>query len=242
LDGDDVVDDLLFNEIKSQGEFDYLIFGFDTVNEKLEKLTPFSKKYIYPKILNQLNVLEWFLLKNFTICIGSAVYKREIIIKNNLTFGEKYKYGEDISFFIKYLAHVKNIKVIEKSLMFYVMRDGSSIDLLNKPNYKSLNSYEECHSYLLSNNIPEKTARIIQSCLIPGSIVAQNLRYIKKSKSNDYQIPHDIKSKLKKINFYDCVFLKKSRGILLYLASVLLVIIDMNFIKILLIRKSQFDR
>jgi glycosyltransferase involved in cell wall biosynthesis len=241
LDGDDIVDDLLFDKIKNQGDFDYLIFGFDTVNEKLETLIPFSKKYIYPKNLNQLNVLKWFLLKNFTICIGSAVYKKEIIIKNNLIFGEKYKYGEDISFFIKYLAHVKNIKVIEKSLMFYVMRDGSAIDILKEPNYESLEAYEECHKYLLANNIPKNIARIIQSCLIPGSIVAQNLKYIKNNNPLNYQIPNYIKAKLKKINFYDCVMKKRKRGLVLYISSLLLQIINLNVLKSL-IKIAYYDK
>lgn len=224
LDGDDFVSEDLILKIRKKGEFDYLIFGFDTVNEKGELLTAFTSKYIYPKADQSAElVLRDFLLKNFTICIGSSVFNRNIISSNNLKFGEEYAYGEDVSFFAKYMAHTKSIKVIKESLMFYLIHGNSAMSRNTKPNYVTIRALEEVYNYLLDNGINKKVARVCYSCMITGSILAQNIRAAGNGLSYSKELlPGNIKKKLAKINFYDCLVLKKKRGLGLYLGCKIL--------------------
>ncbi len=224
LDGDDLVSEDLVLRIRNKDEFDYLIFGFDTVNEKGELLTAFASKYIYPKkYLRAELVLRDFLLKNFTICIGSSVFRRSIIINNNLKFGEEYAYGEDVSFFAKYMVHANNVKVINESLMFYLIHGNSAMSRITKPNYAAIKALEEVYEYLMTNGIKRKVARICYSCMISGSILAQNIRAAGNGLTYSKDLlPINIKEKLAKINFYDCLVLKKKRGLGLYLGCKIL--------------------
>lgn len=226
LDGDDFVSNDFVSRVLAIKEFDVLLFGFDKVDEEFNVIESFEDKYSYPKDgISNVEVLEKQLLKDFTICACSVVFKKRIIQENELFLDENASVVEVLTMFLKYLAHVSVVRIIPQSLFFYVMRKGSTVDSFIGPNYEAVQNLLPCYDYLISKGIDKRIARLIKTIVIPGAIVSRNLRMATQgfvfSKEKNL-LPPDIRGNLKNVNFIDSLIRKRRRGVLLFLLSYLL--------------------
>lgn len=121
IDGDDWIEkntiETIFNNIE---EFDMLTFGFNwNFLEKLIVDLRFQKNEIFNK-----DIENEIFKNNINTAVWNKVFKKEIIIKNNLKF-PALKGAEDYLFIYEYLQRCQNVKKISVPLYNYNQRENS---------------------------------------------------------------------------------------------------------------------
>lgn len=86
-----------------------------------------------------------------------AIYKREIITKNNLSFSSDYLIGEDLLFLNKFLIAARNLYLVNDVYYYYYRRENSSDSkILCEEKIKSaLNIFEKITDNINANLDPE---------------------------------------------------------------------------------------
>lgn len=162
IDSDDYIEnDFLNTIINNLEDTQLLCYGYN----KLYK----TKKV--PIILNE-NIdrkenVEYEILfgENIGGFLWNKIFKREIIINNNLNFSENIFYCEDLLFVVKYLQCIKKAKYINKIGYYYRMRKNSASGKFQTlKNCSVLNAFEEIIK--LYNNNPIYTEMLKQIYLI----------------------------------------------------------------------------
>lgn len=121
IDGDDWIEkntiETIFNNIK---EFDMLVFGFHWIFSKIiEEDFRFKKDEILIE-----NIENEIFKNNINTAVWNKVFKKEIVLKNNLKFPE-LKGAEDYLFIYEYLLKCERIKKISIPLYNYNQRENS---------------------------------------------------------------------------------------------------------------------
>jgi len=154
LDADDAIHEDLIKELtkklKNSGSFDIIYWGWDRVDSSGNVIDKYDDHYEYIK--NSDSFIKDYMLHNFWICIGSALYKKKFIISNNIFFPEKIFFAEDVNFIFKALLKANSITCIEKSLHFNY---SHSLSITNKFNLKRLHTIKAI--FLLENILKEGT-------------------------------------------------------------------------------------
>lgn len=94
-------------------------------------------------------------------CIGTTIYKRSILEKNNLFFNEHISYSEDISFCCRYLANINFLYYINEPLYYYRIINNTSLIASYKPNFSYANDFRYQEQMFMlkqifgEENIPE---------------------------------------------------------------------------------------
>lgn len=137
LDGDDYIDENIYNillkEIEDkQIDMPMCSFYWDyTKKIKKDRRNLKEKKYIGIDIYKEL------LLENINTSVWNKLFKRKILIDNELKFPQ-IRGAEDYEFIFKYLKYIESFSYIEKPLMYYYQRNMSL-------------SSEKTQVYLLNN-------------------------------------------------------------------------------------------
>ena len=88
LDADDFIHENLIKEINKKLKKvtmpDIIYWGYDIVNQKGKILKKYEDHYIY--IEKNDSLIKEYMLKNFWICTGSALYKKSFLNSNNIYF------------------------------------------------------------------------------------------------------------------------------------------------------------
>lgn len=151
IDADDFLDELALEKIYNKlNDIDLLCFSYKkiyknkTVDVELENDLD-SKEKIQDRI---------FLDDKIGGFVWNKVFKREIIIENEICFRADIHYCEDYIFLSEYLKFCKKIKYCRLAVYNYRMRKSSvSFDFYNKKNVSVLKSFEKLTE--LYNNIPK---------------------------------------------------------------------------------------
>lgn len=194
LDGDDYVAyDLVENIYKHNGK-DVICWGFDEVGENKATIKQYFNQYdnkIYD--MTGVQALKNIIIKNtMWIWTGSVVYRRELLLNNNLRYTEGCINGEDQEFNFKALSCAKDVLFIDKVLSYYVQRSGSISNVYNIRKFDFIAPIKRTIQYM--NNINEPNLKEIINTL-GNKILIDNyfhnlkacLRYNKKEK-NDINI------------------------------------------------------
>lgn len=131
--------------------FDFKVDRFDP----LLKLAKENKEIVKSEDLIKLE-LEMKIPFSFVLLI----YDREIILDNELKFNEKYRYGEDTTFALKYLSNCNNVRVIDKYTYFYYQNQESITKTNSFNRFESIKLFEELTLYF--NIISDKKASFKQ--------------------------------------------------------------------------------
>lgn len=121
IDGDDWIEKNTIGTIFSNiEEFDMLVFGFHWIFSKIiEEDFRFKKDEILIE-----NIENEIFKNNINTAVWNKVFKKEIILKNNLKFPE-LKGAEDYLFIYEYLLKCERIKKISIPLYNYNQRENS---------------------------------------------------------------------------------------------------------------------
>lgn len=156
LDGDDYISDDFLEVVFKWIDYGYdmISWGFDIVSEE-QIISPYFDLYErFSGELSQKEVLNRILThyRTLWICTISVLYKREFILKHNLTFDKDTMYGEDLEFIFKALLKVDGIFVIDKILSYYFQRPGSAMTKTNIRKFDAIISFLKILDSFIFNN------------------------------------------------------------------------------------------
>lgn len=121
VDADDWVDKNMYFEMYQKSkdeELDILICGYEKINQRDEVI-----EEIFPELKLKNDYIDlksaWF------NCVWNKIYKRNLIIDNDIKFLEKCHMGEDMVFNIKIFKIAKKIEVINKVYYKYFINENS---------------------------------------------------------------------------------------------------------------------
>lgn len=121
--GESYIEDLL-NDIKVYNDLDLIIQGFVEVRDGIVRRFQLEDK-IFPVTKKGLN--DFFC--GFDVSAFSApyckIYKRKIIVENNLYFSKAIIYREDYDFLLRYISLCRNIATSSKVNYKYLLRPTS---------------------------------------------------------------------------------------------------------------------
>lgn len=128
LDSDDFIDDELIKEITNKlknenNTPDIIYWGWDMVDKERVVLQKYEEKYTYLESSN--SFLIDYMLEHFYIWTGSATYRKNFLVENNIFFPEGVVITEDVVFIFTSLLKAKTVKCIPKSLSFYCFHNDS---------------------------------------------------------------------------------------------------------------------
>ena len=139
------------------------------------------------------------------------IYDKEIILNNDLKFDEKFRYGEDTIFALKYLSNCNHIKINDKYTYFYYQNQESISNTSSFHRFEAIKLFEELTYYfnLISEKKPifkELNNKLIQ-CRIPRFIFG-NMNYFFYNDYNKEEVfkkmnELDLFNKLKNFKIYE---------------------------------------
>lgn len=127
LDADDYVEPSFLDKtvkVLKNKELDMLFFHYKTIKEGREIFS--KKKYKNISVVQKgEKLLEDILNYKYDYHMCAFLVKKDIIVKNSITFYNYARYGEDHEFMIKCLSVSKRVMVIEDILFNYFMQENS---------------------------------------------------------------------------------------------------------------------
>lgn len=112
-----------------------------------------------------------FLKDEFSIWIGSGIYKAELIKNNNLKFDSNRRYAEDIVFISKALLYSKRIVGINEKLAYYLRREGAVTKSVSEKHLDCYYSFKDLLKFVEVNFENEKNIiNVLKEYKIPYSI------------------------------------------------------------------------
>lgn len=180
VDSDDYVELNMYEELygkAKENDSDIIICGNNIVYENNSKKIP---EINYDNKFN--NFENAFFGK---MAVWNKLYKKEILINNNIKFKEKVWY-EDFAFTLKTLVNAKTIDFLDKSLYNYLWREGSTMNNNNvKRNLEILDAFDDIRNYLISNDLLNKYYSYLEFNAINHIYVSTVVRVINANASND---------------------------------------------------------
>lgn len=196
----------------NNSEFAYSISNFKKENEK-ETQDEFIKEISNDESVGLL------LSPDVTVGCWNKIYKRDMLIKNNIFFKTDLFYGEGLSFIINVSKYAKNITIGNRKVYYYRRNnENSATTLFNIEKYyngeKSLSLIGE--KINLNNDYIKSMYLLHVSTFYLGAIV----KVIENDKKNEYKKNYKTWKKLLCDNL---LYIKKSKYISLYRKTMLVV-------------------
>jgi glycosyltransferase involved in cell wall biosynthesis len=151
LDADDYLDNLalfkMYRELISNN-YDLVFSSYTYVlSNGKNKLFTF-KNYVYSRE----KLIELFYRRIINIGIGNTLFRKSIIIDNNILFG-KYNAGADNELFRKLILYTNKAKSIDDNLFFYIQHKTSVMNSeYNMNRLSSIDSVLDTKQYIRKNN------------------------------------------------------------------------------------------
>ena len=192
VDGDDIISP---NHLKNLYNPDY---DFSLVQlEKVENAIK-SKAFSYDENLsNPKEFIKKELLMEIPFNFCQLSYKRDLIIKNNITFPENVIYGEDTYFALKALIHGANIHISNEVTYSYIQHSQSAIKTSQLKRLDIVWVFERLSQYYQKNNQLE-LANLVKTSRIPKAIFG-NMNYFF---TNNYDFD-EIMAKIREIDGFN---------------------------------------
>ncbi len=138
IDGDDILFDGILSrwmEHIYENQLDISFVGYE--DRYLGKKKGFKENRNYLEgIYNGEEILTRKLKKQIWICPGNAIYKTEILKKNDLKYNVLRRYGEDAEFIGKCLLHSTRVSSLNKKGLIGVVRKSSALSTVSFEKYK----------------------------------------------------------------------------------------------------------
>ena len=225
LDSDDYIDKNMlkgFYDKILEGNFDvlYCAYVFEESNEK--EITNNMKDLNYGEVSGKEAALGLIYGTTYTHIIAN-LFKRSLLINNNIRFDEKRKFAEDISFMVKAYASSERVYCINKIYAHYVKWGESAMNNINL-NYKDVYySNVETLQYIKEKFNDKALEKAMVTSRIPAAIVNIFIGFATKKELHDdmYEFINDetVRKDLRRYKMYK---LEKDRLKYLILSKVIL--------------------
>lgn len=159
LDGDDYISNDMISTVRDYIDSykpDVLIWGYNLVNENHESIFEYFDSYNFDSNKSSgLDAIKAILNENksLSVCTCSALYRKEIIVENNIKYTEGCTNGEDQEFIFKVLLNAKSVYYIKKVLSFYYQREGSISNSFSIKRFDAISALERVYNYFVKNGI-----------------------------------------------------------------------------------------
>ena len=184
MDSDDTIENNMYSDFKNilkEVKADVIISGIKNIYEKNNKIVLEEPKTsdLYNKFDDIANFLKDICVKEGKIwalnVIWNKLYRKDVIISNDIIFNSKINLGEDFIFNCNFFTNINSIQIVNKSYYNYYRRDNNSLvskfrtDIIKRRKliyseweklYKKYNLYDECkedmqkyEGYLMYNNL-----------------------------------------------------------------------------------------
>lgn len=173
LDSDDYVEKEFlgkFYEKFKETNADIIYCDYSHVDEKGNILLESSTSVI-ENISSGKEMALKLLRDEFSIWVGSGIYKSEIIKKNNIRFDSNRKYAEDINFIAKTLLYSNKVIGINEKLAYYLRREGAVTKSVSEKHLDCYYSFKDLMEFVQEYFPSEKEViDVITEYKIPYSI------------------------------------------------------------------------
>lgn len=173
LDSDDYVEDDFFEKINKklkETDADIIYCDYRHVDED-GKILIESSTNVIEQVTSGKEMALKLLKDEFSIWVGSGIYKSEIIKKNNLRFDNNRKYAEDITFISKALLYSDKIVGINEKLAYYLRREGAVTKSVSEKHLDCYYSFKDLLEFVEKNfNEEKEIIKTLKEYKIPYSI------------------------------------------------------------------------
>lgn len=167
LDGDDYISNDMISTVKSHIKdkgSDVIAWGYNVVRDDKSIISNYFDLYSSElSTMTGIEALQNILIKSGVLWIWtcSAIYRKNLIIENNLFYTQGCSNGEDQEFTFKVLSRSKKVGFINKVLSFYVQREGSISNSYNIKRFDAINAFDRTAKYI-KNNITDENKQIVE--------------------------------------------------------------------------------
>ena len=152
VDSDDYIEpnmaELMYTKAKKEFS-DIVVCGNYVVDEE-NRIIKEERSHDFDKSLKKENFLFG------KMAVWNKIYKRNLLIDNNLTFRSKLWY-EDLDFTIKVFSLTDKISYVDDLLYNYLLRDGSTMNNSNaKRNLELCDAFDSAIDFLKKNKLNKK--------------------------------------------------------------------------------------
>ena len=130
VDADDIIETGTTEKICKSLETGHDFYVYDSkyeIGEKIHDLESFKGVSAFEKNDGaSALMMENLMTETHTNAVWNKVFKREIIMHNNVRFPEGVINGEDTCFLLDYCDKIKDIKYVKESIYLYIIRQGSA--------------------------------------------------------------------------------------------------------------------
>lgn len=187
LDGDDYYDafflEKMYNKAK-ENDYDMVVCNYIRVSEN-EKILfkPVQLDKSFGKPLNGKDFLRLTLQKDLSPWMGGIIFKKKLLIDNNLMFTKNCTHGEDQEFWIKVLFHSRLVIGIPDPLVFYFQRRNSSTKETTLRIFHYVGAMKRVLRYLEKNSADDELLLLMKYKKIPEAYIS-SLAGISRSKNS----------------------------------------------------------
>jgi glycosyltransferase involved in cell wall biosynthesis len=157
LDGDDLISPNLVEHLMpvcNEKEPDIICWGYDIVTEDMEMLLKYEEKYAYEyqEMSGEAALQNMLQYRYMHICMGNALYKKELLAREKIRFNDGCTNGEDREFILKCLAMSKSVIFLPQTLFYYVQRKRSATKSFNMKRFEAIAAVERASRFVEEKN------------------------------------------------------------------------------------------
>lgn len=188
IDSDDTVAptylEVLYQQAKYTGA-ELVVCAFHSVDENGNSIKTYREDLVSGQVYNLHDEKKVFLIQN---AAWNKLYKREVIVDNNLQFTEGAWY-EDLRFTKKYLLLAQRIVYCDQVLYNYLQRAGSIMSNMgSKRNAEILDALEEVAFFYKENGVYEEFKSEIELIAIEHVYISALVRLIRAGEKKQIQV------------------------------------------------------
>ena len=98
-------------------------------------------------IIKATDIINLEMLMEIPFSFVLMLYKKEIILNNDIRFNEEFNYGEDTEFAIRYLSNCDDVKFVNKYTYYYYQEEESISRFSSLDRFESVQLFEGLYDY-----------------------------------------------------------------------------------------------
>lgn len=98
-------------------------------------------------IIKATDIINLEMLMEIPFSFVLMLYKKEIILNNDIRFNEEFNYGEDTEFAIRYLSNCDDVKFVNKYTYYYYQEEESISRFSSLKRFESVQLFEGLYDY-----------------------------------------------------------------------------------------------
>ena len=118
---------------------------FDFKVDRFDSIIDLSRKN--NKVIKATDIINLELLMEIPFSFVFLLYKKDILLENNIRFNEEFRYAEDTEFAIKYLTKCNEVKFVDRYTYYYYQEEGSLRQSTSLKRFESVQLLDNLHNY-----------------------------------------------------------------------------------------------